>query len=225
MAVKTKKDVVVAVVVLKWAALSKGPGSIHLDVEITYDKRSGQYCITCPLIELTTQGNDEEDAKKMMAEAFELWWESCEERGVLLDVMNLHKVKLENFESSKYRLVSYEIDGDDPEPKVKANRKNTLTTKKHETVEYDYSTTDLGSYYRVLSMVKKLAKQESKYFAYPDGFYKISTSEVDGETIYKINWHYTEFAPYTNEVEEDNVRAEFTAMNIVINDEKVRYED
>ena len=216
MAVKIKKDEVKAVLKLKYDATSSGPVTVYLDVEITYDKPTRQYCITCPLIELSTQGKDEADAKKMMAEAFELWWDSCEERGVLLDVLNLHKVKLENFENRNYRLVGY----DDDEPiQVKANRKNILITKKHETKEYDYSTTDLGSYNRVLSMVKKLEKQESKVNDYPDGFYRTGKSKVDGETIYSINWSYVEFEPDIEEIENDNVRAEFTAMDILIEED------
>ena len=78
---------------------------VEFDIKIEYDEQTNQYCVECPLT--SSQGKTIEEAKKNIVEAFELYWESCDERGVLEECLNLHKVRVENLDG-KYKLVEYD---------------------------------------------------------------------------------------------------------------------
>jgi predicted RNase H-like HicB family nuclease len=59
--------------------------SIHLLCTIRHDgERSEEgWSAVCPALSVASQGKTEEDAKRSLTEAIELWVESCLERGTL----------------------------------------------------------------------------------------------------------------------------------------------
>jgi len=60
--------------------------SVQLDIQLNAfvrpDTRS-RWIAVCPKIDVVTQGTSEEDAKRCLDEAVQLWFEDCIERGTL----------------------------------------------------------------------------------------------------------------------------------------------
>src|SRR5881394_3415365 len=59
---------------------------IDLDVSVTAYLRQVEnryWSVVCPSLGVATQGDTAEQARRRIAEAVELWFESCIERGVL----------------------------------------------------------------------------------------------------------------------------------------------
>jgi predicted RNase H-like HicB family nuclease len=60
--------------------------SITLDVHLQAFVRRDtprRWIATCPMVGVVTQGKTDDDARRCLQEAVELWFESCVERGVL----------------------------------------------------------------------------------------------------------------------------------------------
>jgi predicted RNase H-like HicB family nuclease len=60
--------------------------TIKLDATLTaYVRRDGRrrWIAVCPSIDVASQGSSEDEAKRCLKEAVEVWFESCVERGVL----------------------------------------------------------------------------------------------------------------------------------------------
>jgi predicted RNase H-like HicB family nuclease len=55
---------------------------VHLQAFVRRDT-SKRWIATCPLVGVTSQGKNADDARRCLQEAIELWFESCVERGVL----------------------------------------------------------------------------------------------------------------------------------------------
>lgn len=61
-------------------------GSIALDVHLQAFVRpdsTRRWIATCPMVGVVSQGKSDNDARRCLQEAVELWFESCVERGVL----------------------------------------------------------------------------------------------------------------------------------------------
>ena len=62
--------------------------SIKVKLMATIEKEeSGMYCVRCPALGVASQGMNVPEAKKNIAEAVELFIESCFERGILHEVL------------------------------------------------------------------------------------------------------------------------------------------
>lgn len=55
---------------------------VHLQAYVRRDTPR-RWVATCPMVGVSSQGKNTDDAKRCLQEAVELWFESCIERGVL----------------------------------------------------------------------------------------------------------------------------------------------
>ncbi len=71
-------------------ATKTAAAELHLSVKLQKRKRWG--VASCPELDVWSQGDDEEEARRMIAEAVRIFIEECARMGTLLDVLRAEKL-------------------------------------------------------------------------------------------------------------------------------------